>query len=73
MLSKHINTIKYQKAYSLDVESEKLKNEIEKQEITGIEFKPIEVSLNDWLGSNGLREKIYGHVPQTRPDGNIRK
>uniref|UniRef100_A0AB33KYM2 Immunity MXAN-0049 protein domain-containing protein n=1 Tax=Tenacibaculum sp. Pbs-1 TaxID=3238748 RepID=A0AB33KYM2_9FLAO len=58
---------------SLGIASEKLKNEIEKQEITGIEFKPIEVSLNDWFGSNGLRKKVYGRVPQMRPDGSIRK
>lgn len=53
--------------------SKKLKNKLEEHEITGIEFKPIEISLNDWLGSNGLREKIYGRVPQMRPDGTIRK
>lgn len=39
--------------------SEILKNEIEKQEITGIEFRPIELSLQDWYHS-GEREKIYG-------------
>lgn len=43
--------------------SKELKNEIEKQEITGVEFKPIEVDLNDWLGSNGSREKTYGCIP----------
>ncbi|WP_426430679.1 imm11 family protein [Winogradskyella sp. HB-48] len=58
---------------SLGIVSEKLKNEIEEQKITGIEFRPIDVSLNDWLGSNGLREKIYGRIPQMRPDGSIRK
>ncbi len=46
--------------------SENLKIEIEKQGITGIEFKPIEISLNDWFGSNGLREKIYGRVSNRR-------
>lgn len=58
---------------SLGIVSEKLKNEIEKQDITGVEFKSIEVSLTDWLGSNGLRGKIYGRVPQMQPDGSIRK
>lgn len=53
--------------------SEKLKNEIEKQAITGVEFKPIELDINDWFGSNGIREKTYGRVPQMRPDGSIRK
>lgn len=32
---------------SLGIVSEKLKNEIEKQEITGIEFKPLDVNLKD--------------------------
>jgi hypothetical protein len=58
---------------SLGIASEKLKNEIEKQEITGVEFKPIEVSLNDWFESNGLREKNYGRVPQMQPNRSVRK
>ncbi len=58
---------------SLGITSERLKNEIEKQEISGIEFKPIKISLNDWLGSNGMREKIYGSVPQIRANGSTRK
>ena len=41
--------------------SEKLKNEIENQGITGIEFRPIEISFQDWLRSDE-REKIYGKV-----------
>jgi hypothetical protein len=53
--------------------SEKLKNEIEKQAITGVEFKPIELDINDWFGSNGIREKTYGRVPQMLPDGSTRK
>lgn len=57
---------------SLGIASSRLKREIEKQGITGIEFKPIEVSLNDWLGSNGLRDKTYGHLPQMRSDGSIK-
>ena len=42
--------------------SEKLKIELEKNEITGIEFKPIEISFNEWYVSGGEREKIYGKV-----------
>ncbi len=42
--------------------SEKLKIEIENQGITGIEFRPIEISLNEWLMPGGEREKIYGKV-----------
>ena len=40
--------------------SEKLKKEIEISECTGIEFKPIELSYNEWSAPNGEREKIYG-------------
>ncbi len=38
--------------------SENLKKEIEDAACTGIEFQPIELSLNEWL--NVEREKIYG-------------
>lgn len=41
--------------------SEKLKNELEKNEITGIEFRPIELSLREWYDSSD-REKIYGKL-----------
>jgi hypothetical protein len=41
--------------------SENLKNEIEKNGITGIEFRPIELSLQDWFHSE-QREKIYGKI-----------
>ncbi len=41
--------------------SERLKVEIEKQGITGIEFRPIEISLQDWYHS-GEREKTYGKI-----------
>jgi hypothetical protein len=41
--------------------SERLKNELEKNEITGIEFRPIELPLQEWYHS-GEREKIYGKV-----------
>lgn len=39
--------------------SEKLKQEIEDAGCTGIEFQPIELSINEWL-HDGHREKIYG-------------
>lgn len=41
--------------------SGRLKNELEKNEITGIEFRPIEFSINEWL-QEGKREKIYGKI-----------
>lgn len=40
--------------------SERLKNELEKNEISGIEFRPIELSLNEWLKRDGPRDQIYG-------------
>ncbi|MDL2141949.1 hypothetical protein QQY79_05415 [Flavobacterium tructae] len=39
--------------------SEKLKKEIEDAGCTGLEFKPAELSLTEWL-HGGEREKIYG-------------
>ena len=41
------------------VVSDKLKKEIEDSGCTGIEFQPIELSINEWL-QGGEREKIYG-------------
>lgn len=41
--------------------SERLKNELENNEITGIEFRPIEFSINEWL-PGGEREKVYGKL-----------
>jgi hypothetical protein len=41
--------------------SEKLKKEIEDAGCTGIEFQPIEFSINEWL-QGGEREKVYGKV-----------
>lgn len=40
--------------------SERLKKELEKSEITGIEFRPIEISFQDWVKRDGPRDKIYG-------------
>ncbi|TGD58260.1 imm11 family protein [Flavobacterium humi] len=42
--------------------SEKLKKEIEDANCTGIEFQPVGLSINEWLGKNGEREKIYGKI-----------
>jgi hypothetical protein len=44
---------------SLGVVSKRLKTEIENQGCTGIEFRPIELSLREWYDSSE-REKIYG-------------
>lgn len=46
---------------SYGIVSEKFKNEFEKQDCTGIEFRPIELSLQDWYHS-GEREKKYGKI-----------
>ena len=40
------------------VVSDKLKKEIEDSGCTGIEFQPIELSINEWL-QGGEREKIH--------------
>jgi hypothetical protein len=42
------------------ITSETLKEEIEKENITGIEFRPIEILLQDWLKRDGPRDQIYG-------------
>lgn len=42
--------------------SENLKNHIESQKCTGIEFRPIELSYDQWHGTGKEREKIYGKV-----------
>lgn len=59
----HMNYDYFSLRYTEDchngIVSEKLKNEIEKQGITGIEFRPIEISSQNWRHS-GEREKIYG-------------
>lgn len=44
------------------VVSEKLKSEIESAGCTGIEFRPIELTLDEWLAEGGPREKIYGKI-----------
>lgn len=44
------------------VVSERLRQHIELQGLTGIEFMPVEFSLNEWHGSGREREKVYGKV-----------
>lgn len=44
------------------VVSDKLKSEIESAGCTGIEFQPIELTLNEWLAPGGPREEIYGKI-----------
>jgi hypothetical protein len=40
--------------------SEELKNELQKQILDkGIEFKPLELSDNEWYGPNGIRKLYY--------------
>lgn len=51
--------LRYTEDCHYGIVSEKLKEEIERQNITGIEFRPIAISLQDWLRSEE-REKIYG-------------
>lgn len=53
-------TLRYTDGAQKGIVSEKLKNELEKNEITGIEFRPIEISLQDWLKRDGPRDQIYG-------------
>ncbi|WP_284651126.1 imm11 family protein [Flavobacterium terrisoli] len=43
------------------VVSDKLKSEIENVGCTGIEFQPVEFSINEWL-QGGEREKVYGKI-----------
>ncbi|MGV3461302.1 MAG: imm11 family protein [Flavobacterium sp.] len=44
------------------VVSEKLKTEIESAGCSGIEFQPVEMTLNEWLAPGGPREQIYGKI-----------
>jgi len=55
-------SLRYMEGAHRGIVSERLKNELEKNEITGIEFRPIEIPLNDWHAPGGEREKIYGKV-----------
>ena len=51
--------LRYTEGNNYGIVSERLKIELEKQGITGIEFKPFELTLQEWY-SSGLREKYYG-------------
>lgn len=53
-------TLRYTEGGHKGIVSEKLKNEIEKSKITGVEFRPIEMDLNEWQSRDGLRDQIYG-------------
>ncbi|NJM79937.1 MAG: hypothetical protein HC854_10525 [Flavobacterium sp.] len=53
-------SLKYSEGYK-GIVSERLKNIIEMEKLTGIEFRPFELSLQEWY-HNGEREKIYGNV-----------
>lgn len=53
-------SLRYTDSGQKGIVSERLKNEIEKEGLTGIEFRPIEISLQDWLKRDGPRDQIYG-------------
>jgi hypothetical protein len=55
-------TLRYIDGAQKGIVSEKLKNELESNEITGLEFRPIEISFKEWSKPNGEREKIYGKI-----------
>ncbi|MBB5395603.1 hypothetical protein [Mucilaginibacter sp. AK015] len=40
--------------------SERLKQHLEAEGITGIEYQPSYISFNEWLAKGGLREQLYG-------------
>ena len=52
--------LRYAEGAQKGIISEILKNELEKNEITGIEFRPIEISFQDWIKRDGPRDQIYG-------------
>ena len=53
-------SLRYTEGTQNGIISERLKNELEKNKITGIEFRPIEISFQDWVKSDGPRDQIYG-------------
>lgn len=53
-------TLRFTEDGNRGIISERLKAELEKNEITGIEFRPIEISFQDWVKKDGLRDQIYG-------------
>lgn len=52
-------SLRYSESYK-GIVSERLKTELEKNEISGIEFRPIEIPFQEWLKRDGLRDQIYG-------------
>lgn len=52
-------SLRYTEGGHKGIVSERLKNELEKNEISGIEFRPIEINLQEWL-QGGERAKAYG-------------
>ena len=52
-------SLRYTEDGNNGIVSERLKIEIEKEGLTGMEFRPIELSIYDWL-HGGERERIYG-------------
>lgn len=54
-------SLQYDESANKAIVSERLKIEIEKNNITGIEFRPIELSLQKWYNSEE-RGKIYGKI-----------
>lgn len=53
-------SLRYAEAAHKGIVSERLKNELVKNEISGVEFQPLELSISEWLMPGGEREKIYG-------------
>lgn len=54
-------SLRYSEYGHKGIVSERLKKEIEDAGCTGIEFQPIELSINEWL-QGGEREKVYGKI-----------
>jgi|688.fasta_scaffold299186_2 hypothetical protein len=52
-------SLRYTEGANKGIVSERFKNELLKNEVTGIEFQPIELSINEWL-QGGEREKVNG-------------
>jgi len=50
--------MRYTEGNNCGIVSEKLKKEIEKNELTGIEFRPLELTLEEWYERNKINRKI---------------
>lgn len=51
--------LKYPNKYVI---SETLREKIEQENCTGLEFQPLNLSYDEWTSSGGEREKIYGKI-----------